>query len=165
MHGLQRIGPKAENLRGQFNGLCIETLLPLASGEVEIKVDLELLERLLVFGGTPLDRVLVSVGGLLEAVLPIKGVAVLEELVQQYQPETLTMVMKHRLNFKERATSSRLANPHDFVLVSGQRPRGGSQLGPLLEEALHGADVSGADGSVQRPHPVRVHALHLRPAV
>ena len=94
MHGLQRIGPKAENLRGQFNGLCIETLLPLASGEVEIKVDLELLERLLVFGGTPLDRVLVSVGGLLEAVLPIKGVAVLEELVQQYQPETVTMVMK-----------------------------------------------------------------------
>ena len=164
MHGLQRIGPKAENLRGQFNGLCIETLLPLASGEVEIKVDLELLERLLVFGGTPLDRVLVSVGGLLEAVLPIKGVAVLEELVQQDQPESETMLMKP-FEFENAPALPRLTNPHDFVLVSGQRPRGGSQLGPLLEEALHGVQVSGADGAVQRPHPVRVHALHLRPAV
>ena len=87
MHGLQRIGPKSEHLRGQFDGLRIETLLPLASGEVEKEVDLELLERLLVIGGAPLDGVLVSVGGLLEAVLPVEGVAVLEELVQQYQPK------------------------------------------------------------------------------
>ena len=87
MHGLQRFGPKSEHLRGQFDGLRIETLLPLASGEVEIEVDLELLERLLVIGGAPLDGVLVSVGGLLEAVLPVEGVAVLEKLVQQYQPK------------------------------------------------------------------------------
>ena len=87
MHGLQRIWPKSEHLRGQIDGLRIEALLPLASGEVEIEVDLELLERLHVIGGAPLDGVLVSVGGLLEAVLPVEGVAVLEELVQQYQPE------------------------------------------------------------------------------
>ena len=133
-------------------------------------MDLELLERLLavvgafLFGGTPLDGVLVSVGGLLEAVLPIKGVAVLEELVQQDQPESETMLMKP-FEFENAPALPRLTNPHDFVLVSGQRPRGGSQLGPLLEEALHGAHVSGADGAVQRPHPVRVHALHPRPAV
>ena len=62
-------------------------------------------------------------------------------------------------------TSDRQTSSHDFVLVSCERPRGGSQLGPLLQEALHGAHVPRADGAVQGPHTVRVHALHLRPAV
>ncbi len=85
---LQAARTESESLGRASNGLVGLTELALGAGEVEQQMQAELAEN--TFGIVRRDSaqgVAVTVGGGVQAASAVQGVAVLEELVQESQPE------------------------------------------------------------------------------
>ena len=78
---------KSYHFPSQLDSLAVLVHLSLAAGEVQQKVDLELLKHLLVMSQVlvrdPIDSIAVAVRRFAQLVLLIEGVAILQEFVEE----------------------------------------------------------------------------------